>query len=359
MFSVVLGCGEVCNFTLGSYKREEGIFGTQAYIPMTNTAFHQPQTVEARYVNGLQCAPPRRGTLDVALLSQYVRRMLAFHRWADTPAHLRAALEEHDARNAVITRAAALKVHQKLMTDRLLAGELSAAQARAQTAQFLARLDASDRTPLPVAPATPVHAGAAPVAQSRSTPALRPAYVPVTPPAAPLHTLTRVVSGGSTLSSPALSSSTLSYSPLSSPASSLGPMPAPWRPQHVNMVSPEENLRYGLREIHAHADYSAGEYLHHNLRTHPSNLEKHVPPVVTPHSSPQVAEKTFPRPPPQFSVHHIPIPYDKDEIPDYNRPVDMVKSKYLGTMYVQDALNTSGKALVRDNSQGRYSGNNK
>jgi hypothetical protein len=118
MFTVVLGCGEVCSFTLGSYKREEGIFGTQAYIPMTNTAFHQPQTVEARYVNGLQCAPPRRGTLDVALLSQYVRRMLAFHRWADTPAHLRAALEEHDARNAVITRAAVLKVHQKLMTDR-------------------------------------------------------------------------------------------------------------------------------------------------------------------------------------------------------------------------------------------------
>jgi hypothetical protein len=358
MFSVVLGCGEVCNFTLGSYKREEGIFGTQAYIPMTNTAFHQPQTVEARYVNGLQCAPPRRGTLDVALLSQYVRRMLAFHRWADTPAHLRAALEEHDARNAVITRAAVLKVHQKLMTDRLLAGELSAAQARAQTAQFLARLDASDRTPLPVAPATPIRAGA-PVAQSRSTPALRPAYVPVTPPAAPLHTLTRVVSGGSTLSSPALSSSTLSYSPLSSPTSSTGPMPAPQRQQHVNIVSPEENLRNGLWEIRSHADYTAGEYLHHNLCTHPRNLEKHVPPVVTPHSSPQVAEKTFLRPPPQFSIHHIPIPYDKGDFPDNNRPVEMVKSKYLGTMYVQDALNTSGEALVRGNSQGQYNGNNK
>lgn len=333
-----MGRGEECSFTLGSFKREEGIFASQAHIPMINNAFYDPRPVEARYVQGMRCRPPIRGELDAGLLAQYVRRILAFHRWADTPAHLRAALEEHDARQALLVRAAALKAHQQLMKDRILAGQLSAKQARELTAQYVAKLDASDRAPLATTPPTPaLRAGAG---------VYSPQKVPRTParPGAALNSVTRVVSTGSSLTSPVVSSSTLSYSPLSSPASASAA--GQTLRQMDNVVTPEDGTpNDGLRFLQAHADRAAGEYLHHNLRIHSTRLEKHLATVVTPEAG------SFPAPAPRFDIYKTPIPHERDEFPDYNHTLDVARGRYLSIMYVQDALNTSAKML----EQGRGS----
>ena len=102
MFSAMFPCGRECNFSLGSFKREEGIFATVVRIPYSNpsTDSDSPKRTAVRVFDGVKYKAPGPGELDIDQLVQYVHRVLAFHRWADTPAHLRKALEESDHRNA-------------------------------------------------------------------------------------------------------------------------------------------------------------------------------------------------------------------------------------------------------------------
>lgn len=356
MFTLLFATGKECSFSLGSYKRQEGIFACQAYIPQIDDTFHQNANALSLPVHGINVRYPSADEVNVPHISSLVRRVLAFHRWADTPAELRPALEEHDRRTAIVARAATLQASRHLLLSRVAQGQLSAQEALRRSSQFDARMqnlaEPSPSTPPTCQQATGrrtvTHALEQHEVSTKSSPS---PFACITPSPA-IGRRVMVVSDGSTIATGSAASersSSLTYSQLSSvPGSSLSSPPA--APRYVATVSPE-SARSELNYVSRVADKVAGAYLYKNISIHPTKNSFGKPdvPVVSPDKTSRFHEvmsrnkKTCDNL--QFNVE---IPRSRIAMPDYQPPLNGTTAKCLSATYVQSAVDDSMRQAAKN-----------
>lgn len=360
MFSLLFSTGRECSFSLGSYKREEGIFACQAYIPQIDDTFHGSANPPSIAVHGINVRYPTAGEVNVPHICHLVRRVLAFHRWADTPAALRPALEEHDRRTAVVARAAALQASRHLLMTRVAKGNLSAQEALSRSSMFVSRMQSLTNPSSPTLGSHQIRANnvaVSPTSHSREASTISSTsptpFSCITP--SPVGRRVAVVSEGSTIATGTSErSSSLTYSQISSiptvsSSSASFEAAATSSNRHANAATPGRRVAIVSPEsayseednVTLAADQVAGCYLYKNISIHPTlnSFGKLEPHIVSPDSKFEEVmssnKKTCAK------VHLVEIPHSRKLFPDYQPALNATTTKYLSSTYVQSAVDDS------------------
>ena len=391
----MLATGKECSFSLCSYKRSEGIFASQNYIPVVDDSFHRDSMSRQRSgafpMHGINCRRPAEEDFNVPQITFYVKKLLAFHRYASTRPEHRAALLEADRRALAVARAASLQCHQKEMINAVAKGALTPEAASMRTKAFVASMGHSGKSPMARPPIT--------VTPDRqvATAAQQSPYGYTTP--SPVQRgRAAVVSGGTTIGVSRVTAgsqhsrgasmdsrehsrdqSSLTYSHPSSASHQHTPQ-ATFVPQHgqprqvhypprvVNIVTPPSaphehalshtphHLQDAHNEIHRTADAMAGKYLYQNVSI--SSLHNSfgaappAPPVraaapVTPETLDIDAVNKRARKLCD-EMKNIHIPHSRENLPNYKPELNAPMAKYLNQTYVNDMLEQSAKVYAKN-----------
>jgi len=388
----MLGTGKECSFSLCTYRRSEGIFASQTYIPVVDDSFHRDplhgqratQGQGAFPMHGINCRRPAEEDFNVPQITFYVKKLLAFHRYASTRPEHRAALLEADRRALAVARAASLQNRQKQMIQEITKGALTPEAASMRTKEFVASLGHTAKSPMARPPIT--------VTPDRQVPTTQQGPYGYTTPSPVQRSRVALVSGGTTIGTARVAGgyhsrtfvdttrdhSSLTYSYPSSashhhtPPASFAPHGPPAQPQYphcmVNVVTPpsvphehafphpQHALQDAHNEIQRTADAMAGKYLYQNvsINSHHNSFGA-TPPAraavpVTP-ETPQMldfdainnrARKLC------DEMKNIHIPHSRENLPNYKPELNAPMVKYLNETYVKDMLEQSAKVHAKN-----------
>lgn len=351
----MFGTGRECSFTLGSFKREEGIFAPGACILAVDDSFHHghQHSPTAQPTHGMNSRRPGADELNIPQIAYYVRKLLAFHRYASTaPEHRQAMLDQEELTRRV-ARATALQNYRMSMVQNVSSGFLSPQQASQRMKEFEHTLNMPRVAPIAQSPImlSPDRQMPGAVASSSS----RSPFGFVTP--APPARHVAVVSGGRTIGSSDHSSLTYSHLSGASPLDLSQTSYPSHRGPHV--VSPESVRSYiqAQDSVQHVADAIAGNYLHQNVsinHQYKAFGATPIPParpvaVVSPEamSRDDVMRRSRELCSERRSVH---IPVSPEHMPNYSPALYGGTASYLSETYVKDALE-SGARIIAQNKE--------